>query len=412
MNKEQSTRRIMLNLRTLSKYTATPGNGCTRLPFTEDAYDAKEFIRFLMCDAGLKAHDDGAGNIFGVKKGKNPDLPCIMMGSHYDSVINGGNFDGIAGVVCALEVARVLNEEGIELEQDFVVAGFNDEEGMRFGTGYFGSKVMLGQVTPEECEKFADKDGITVAQAMKEWGLDHTKLPEYKWDLNKIGKFIEVHIEQGPVLDAQKIELGLVECIVGIQRYMVTVNGRADHAGTTPMDMRLDAVDISTKVVSKLADMARAKNDGTVATSGFFRAVPCAMNVVSGKVEFSMDIRSQNNDNIDDIVNNIKKLLDEECAKCGASYEIEQKLHITPCYLDQDMLARLEEAAKAKGYSYKRMLSGAGHDALAIGQVLPTVMVFVPSKDGRSHCPVEHTENEDFTKAVDIVVDMIKSFQN
>ena len=107
----------MLNLRTLGKYTATPGNGCTRLPFTEDAYDAKEFIRFLMCDAGLKAHDDGAGNLFGVKKGKNPDLPCIMMGSHYDSVINGGNYDGIAGVVCALEVARILNEEGIELEQ-------------------------------------------------------------------------------------------------------------------------------------------------------------------------------------------------------------------------------------------------------------------------------------------------------
>ncbi len=412
MDKAKSTSRIKLSLDALSKYTATPDNGCTRLPFSQAAYDAKEYIRSLMDEAGLTSHDDGAGNIFGVRKGKNPELPCIMMGSHYDSVINGGNYDGIAGVVCALEVARILNDEGIELEQDFVVAAFNDEEGMRFGAGYFGSRVMLGQVTPAECETFADKDGITVAQAMKEWGLDHTKLPEYSWDTNKIGKFIEIHIEQGPVLDAQKIELGLVECIVGIQRYMVTVNGRADHAGTTPMYMRLDAVDISTKVVSRLADMARAKNDGTVATCGFFRTVPCAMNVVSRKVEFSLDVRSQNSENIDNIVSGIIKLLDEECAKWGASYEIEQKLHTIPCQLDREMLSRLEDAAKAKGYSYKRMPSGAGHDALAIGHILPAVMVFVPSKDGRSHCPVEYTEENTFAKAVDIVVDMIMSFQN
>ena len=399
MNMEAMTRRIMLDLRTLSKHTATPDSGCTRLPFTKEAKAAKEFIRYLMCDAGLKAMDDGAGNIFGVRKGKNPDAPCIMMGSHYDSVINGGNFDGIAGVVCAVEVARLLEENNIELEADFVVAGFNDEEGMRFGTGYFGSKTMLGEMTAEDCEKFKDKDGISIAEAMKEWDLDHTKIEEYKWDVSKIGKFIEIHIEQGPVLDAEKIELGLVECIVGMQRYMVTVNGRADHAGTTPMDMRLDAVDVATKVVSKLADLARSKNDGTVATTGFFRTTPCAMNVVAEKVEFSMDIRSKNNDNINDIFSEIKNLLDKECAFCNATYEIEEKLSILPCDLDEAMLNSLETACKNRGYSYKRMLSGAGHDALAIGQLLPTVMVFVPSKDGRSHCPVEHSENEDLAKA-------------
>lgn len=410
MNMEATARRIMLDLRTLSKHTATPENGCTRLPFTKEAKDAREFIRYIMCEAGLKAIEDEAGNLFGVRKGKNPQMPCVMMGSHYDSVVNGGNYDGIAGVVCAVEVARLLNENKVELDMDFVVAAFNDEEGMRFGTGYFGSKAMLGQITKEDCEKFKDKDGISIADAMKQWKLDYKKIDTVKWDISKIGKFIEVHIEQGPVLDAQKIELGLVECIVGIQRYMVTVNGRADHAGTTPMDMRLDAVDVATKVVSKLADLARSKNDGTVATTGFFRTTPCAMNVVAEKVEFSMDIRSQNNDNINDIVNEIKRLLDKECAQCKASYTMDEKLIITPVYLDEDMLSRLEKACESHNYSYKRMLSGAGHDALAIGQLLPTVMVFVPSKDGRSHCAVEHTENEDFAKAVSVVYDMIVSF--
>ena len=406
MNIEATTRRIMLDLRTLSKYT-TSAPSCTRLPFTKEAKDAKEFIRYIMCEAGLKAHEDEAGNIFGVRKGKNPDLPCIMMGSHFDSVVNGGHFDGIAGVVCAVEIARLLKDNNVELDRDFVVAGFNDEEGMRFGTGYFGSKAMTGDITPEDCEKFADKDGITIARAMEEYGLDHKKIGLAKWKEGSIGKFIEIHIEQGPVLDAEKIELGLVDCIVGIQRYMVTVNGRADHAGTTPMNMRKDAVDIAAKVVSKVADMAREKTDGTVATVGFFRTNPCAMNIVGESTEFSMDIRSRNVSNIKDIFERTKANLEKECSATGASYSIDEKLVITPVNLDEEMLSHLADSCDKLGYSYKRMPSGAGHDALQIGQTIPTVMVFVPSKDGRSHCPEEFSENEDLAKAVFAVYDML-----
>ena len=252
----------------------------------------------------------------------------------------------------------------------------------------------------------------SIYDAMVGYGLDPEVISEAKWAEGSIGSFLELHIEQGPVLDAEKIELGLVDCIVGIQRYMVTVHGRADHAGTTPMDMRLDAVDAATKVISKIADWAREKGAGTVATTGYIKTTPGGMNIVAEKVEFTVDIRSTNNDYINDIAGKIRVALDYETTQMGGSYEMDSKLTITPVHLSEEMLQIMEDDCKEKGYSYKRLPSGAGHDALEIGQVIPPVMLFVPSKDGRSHCPVEHTENEDFTKAVDIVVDMIKSFQN
>ena len=408
MGIEEITGRVARDLEHLKQFTATPGDGCTRLPFTPEARDAVNYLRSIMEEAGLEVREDAAGNIIGVLRGEDPEAPCVMMGSHYDSVYNGGDFDGIAGAVCAVEVARQLKESGITPKRDFVAVGFCDEEGMRFGTGYFGSGAMLGNRDVEYCKKFKDTDGISIYDAMKGYGLDPEKIEDAKWDILKIGEFLEAHIEQGPVLDAENIELGLVDCIVGIQRYMVTVHGRADHAGTTPMDMRMDAVDAATKVISKIPDWAREKADGTVATTGFIRTTPGGMNIVAEKVEFTVDIRSRNNDNINDITNRIRAALDKEGKAMGGSYEMENKLTITPVELSQKMLGIMEEKCKERGYSYKRILSGAGHDALEIGQVIPTVMLFVPSKDGRSHCPVEFTKYSDFAKASVIMAELAK----
>ena len=391
--------RIAENLDYLKQFTATPGNGCTRLPFTKEARDAVEYLKTIMAEAGLEVWEDVAGNVFGLMKGEDETLPCVMMGSHYDSVKNGGDYDGIAGVICAIEVARQLKEKGIAPKRNFVVVGFCDEEGMRFGTGYFGSGAMLGKRDVEYCKKFKDTDGISIYDAMKSYGLDPEVIEQAKWPEGSIGSFLEAHIEQGPVLDAENIELGLVDCIVGIQRYMVTVHGRADHAGTTPMDMRLDAVDAATKVISKIPDWAREKGAGTVATTGYIKTTPGGMNIVAEKVEFTVDIRSTNNDYINDITSKIRAALDFETEKMGGSYEMDNKLTITPVDLSEEMLQIMEDDCKEKGYSCKRLPSGAGHDALEIGQVIPTVMLFVPSKDGRSHCPVEHTEYSEFAKA-------------
>lgn len=406
MGVEEITGRIAKDLECLKKFTATPGNGCTRLPFTKEARDAVNYLKGIMEEAGLEVREDAAGNVIGVLKGENPDAPCVMMGSHFDSVVNGGDFDGIAGAVCAIEVARQLKEKGIKPKRDFVAVGFCDEEGMRFGTGYFGSGAMLGNRDVEYCKKFKDTDGVSIYDAMKGYGLDPEKVMDAKWPEGSIGHFLEAHIEQGPVLDAENIEIGLVDCIVGIQRYMVTVHGRADHAGTTPMDMRMDAVDAATKVISKIPDWAREKADGTVATVGYINTVPGGMNIVAEKVEFTIDIRSKNNDNINDIANRIRAALDREVKEMGGSYEIDTKLVITPVNLSQEMLSVMEESCKEHGYSYKYLPSGAGHDALEIGQVLPTVMVFVPSKEGRSHCPVEFTKYSDFAKAATIMTEL------
>lgn len=399
--------RIKEDLEALKAFTATPGNGCTRMPFTKETRDAAEYLKKVMARAGLEVHEDCVGNVFGILHGKKEELPCIMMGSHYDSVYNGGDYDGIAGVVCAVETARILAEEGRQLEQDFVVAAFMDEEGCRFGTGYFGSKCMLGQMTVDECKKYTDKDDISVYDAMKAYGFRPKELKAAAWESGSIGCFIEPHIEQGPVLDAEKIELGLVDCIVGIQRYMVTVNGRADHAGTTPMHMRKDAVNIASKVVGEIADMAIEKKDGTVATVGYFNTVAGAMNIIADSVEFSIDIRSRNQENIDDIVKQITNRLKEETEEVGASYSMVNKLTISPVQLDEHMLNIMEESCKSHGYTYRRLPSGAGHDALAIGQVIPTVMLFVPSEEGRSHCPVEYTPYGDFSRAVQVLYDLL-----
>lgn len=408
MGIEEITGRVARDLEHLKQFTATPGDGCTRLPFTKEARDAVDFLTETMKEAGLTVHEDAAGNVIGVLEGEDTQAPCVMMGSHYDSVINGGDFDGIAGVVCGIEVARQLKENGIKPKRNFVVVGFCDEEGMRFGTGYFGSGAMLGNRDVEYCKHYKDTDGISIYDAMKGYGLDPEKIQDAKWPEGSIGQFLEAHIEQGPVLDAENIELGLVDCIVGIQRYMVTVHGRADHAGTTPMDMRLDAVDAATKVISKIADWAREKADGTVATTGYINTVPGGMNIVAEKVEFTVDIRSSKNENINDIANRIRAALDREVKAMGGSYEIDTKLVITPVALSEEMLQIMEDDCKERGYSYKRMPSGAGHDALEIGQVIPTVMLFVPSKEGRSHCPVEFTKYSDFAKATVIMTGLAK----
>jgi allantoate deiminase len=410
MNMDEITENLKKNLRALHQYTATPGDGTTRLPFTREARAAANHIRGMMEEAGLEVREDEAGNIIGLLKGVDPSLPALVVGSHFDTVSKGGDFDGLAGIMTGIEIARLLRREGV-LKRNFIVLGFCDEEGMRFGTGYFGSKSILGQISQEDLRHYKDKDDVSIYEAMKGYGLVPENLPRAAWDLKTVRAFVEMHIEQGPVLYQSGEELGLVECIVGIQRYIVTVRGRSDHAGTTPMDMRIDAVEAAARVIARIPDWAREKGEGTVATTGFVKVLPGGINIVAEEVQFSVDIRSRNKASIEDIVAKIRDGLDEACKRNGATYTMDNKLSITPVNLSRDMLARLENHCKSRGYSYRRMISGAGHDALAIGQVLDTVMVFVPSRDGRSHCPVEWTEYGDISKAVALIYDLVMEMQ-
>lgn len=411
MDMHKLEQRIQKGLEALHPFNATPGNGTTRLPFTKEARGAAEHLKKYMAEAGLAVREDEAGNIIGVMKGGDSSLPALVMGSHFDTVVNGGNFDGQAGVIAAVEIARMLKENGVALKRDYVAIGFCDEEGMRFGTGYFGSRSWLGQVTQEDLKTLKDRDGVSIYDAMKSYGLVPEDLPKAAWNMDKVRAYIELHIEQGPVLDGEKTEIGLVDCIVGIQRYMVTVKGRADHAGTTPMDMRMDAVEAASKVFSRLPDWARDKKDGTVATTGFVKVTPGGINIVPEEVQFSIDIRSRSKANLVDIMDKVRAELDKSCAANGCTYGMEEKLLVDPVNLSPAMLDIMKDSCKERGYSYRCMVSGAGHDALAIGPVVETVMIFTPSKDGRSHCPVEWTEYAEVAKATSVVYDLILKMQ-
>lgn len=405
------TKNIQKKLEALHPFNATPGNGTTRLPFTKEARGAAEEIKKIMATVGLEVHEDEAGNVIGVMKGADPSLPALIVGSHYDSVVNGGNFDGPAGIVSGLEIARMLRDNKIQLKRNYIVIAFCDEEGMRFSAGYFGSKSWLGEISQEDLHAYKDKDDISIYDAMKSYGLVPEDLGKATWDLNTVKSFIELHIEQGPVLDQEKTEVGLVECIVGIQRYIVTVTGRPDHAGTTPMDMRMDAVEAATKVASQIPDWARMQNDGTVGTVGFVKVSPNGINIVPEEMQFSIDIRSRNQASLSALMGKIIAALDASTTENGTSYTMVDKLIIKPLNLSTEMLDIMEDSCKTRGYSYKRMVSGAGHDALAIGQKVNTVMVFTPSKNGRSHCPVEWTEYTDVAKATTVIYDLIVDMQ-
>lgn len=404
------TSRLKKDLECLKQFTSTPNAGCTRLPFTPEARKAVDYLHEIMKEVGLDVIEDAAGNIFGVYKGKNPDAPCVMMGSHYDSVVNGGDYDGIGGIISAIEVARMMKDADITPTRNFVVAGFCDEEGMRFGTGYFGSYAMLGKIDADYCKHFSDNNGITVYEAMKTYGLIPEQVGEAAWDISKISSFIETHIEQGRILEEKGLDIGLVDSIVGIQRYMFTIHGRSDHAGATPMDMRLDPVLAGSRVIVKINEWIKELGLGSVATVGYVKAIPGGINIVANDFEFSVDIRSKNNDIITEIVNRIKNALDYEVHNFTGgkgSYEFDQKLEVVPVAMTENFLETMATSCDKHGYSYTKMTSGAGHDALAIGPVIPTVMLFVPSKDGCSHNMNEYTSYEQFGKATIVTYDLV-----
>ena len=399
---EQINRRLAK----LCEFTATPDNGVTRLPFSEEGRQAAEYLKNEMQDAGMTAYIDLVGNVRGVLKATAENAKTILIGSHYDTVKNGGMYDGIAGVVCAISIAQMLKQYCNVRNYDVEVIAFNDEEGMMFGSGCLGSKSLTGQVDKEYL-KLTDENGISIREWIERWGENPEDIHKQKIDLDNYSAFYEIHIEQGPVLDKQKKEIGIVTGIVGLIRCMVTVYGRADHAGTTPMDMRKDPMCIASEVISKLPTIAGDENNGAVATCGFIRAYPNAMNVIAHTVEFTIDYRSMSADSIANMESKINKILDEETKKCGASYDIDVKLRQEPVYMDCGIIRGLTDMCSEHGYKYRTLPSGAAHDAMIFADKIPTAMVFAPSKDGRSHCKEEHSSCSDLAKAVQIVFDNI-----
>ena len=404
MNNELKTieDNIVKALDALQKFTATPGYGVTRLPYTEEARAACAYLKERMEAVGLAVRLDNSGAVIGRLEGKSPST--IMIGSHFDSVKHGGAYDGIAGVVCAIEVARLLKESGKELGCSLEVIATNDEEGARFNAGLFTGKVLLGQLTSEDIKGQVDAEGISVYQAMAAYGLKPEEIAQHKRD--DIKAFIEIHIEQGPVLEAKNKEIGIVDVIVGIKRARITIKGRADHAGTMPMHMRKDALEQATKVSSKIGDRARLFRN-CVATVGFLQVEPNVMNIIPKNVTFVVDIRGVDEETIMTQYYSLLADLDKMSLESGLTYEVENLLYAQPVLMDAEIKGHFEMSCITRELEYMHLPSGAGHDAQIFGAKLPAAMLFVPSAGGRSHCPEEKSDAGDLAKATFVAYDAI-----
>lgn len=405
--------RIKDDIEALAEFNATPGKGLTRFTYSKEHKQARDYIIKQMEAAGLSVREDAVGTIIGRLEGQESDAPVVMIGSHFDSVRNGGNFDGPAGVVTALETARVIKDLGLRPQYPIEFVALVEEEGSRFGGGLFASRAMAGRLTKEELETFEDENHITPAQAMKEFGLDPDKFKEAIRKPEELKAFLELHIEQGPILESTGIQVGIVDTIVGIKELKVSIIGRPDHAGTTPLNMRADAYLSACQVALAANEAAKKAAGGTVATVGKVEVLPGSFNIVPGEVNFFIDIRSKKVECITFVVTEIeKKLADIQAENPDLKYNIQTMMEVAPVDLDAGIRQMLEESAKESDISYTVMLSGAGHDAMVMADITKVGLIFVPSKGGRSHCPEEWTDYDLLQNGVEVAVKTILKIAN
>ncbi|WP_449354985.1 Zn-dependent hydrolase [Virgibacillus natechei] len=397
--------RIEKHIHDLSEFTATPGQGVTRLTYSKEDLQARNFIKEKMKEYGLEVREDGLGNIFGKLEGTKKDAPSVLVGSHFDSVPHGGAYDGTGGVVAGLEVAALFQKNKLTPTYPLEIIAMIEEEGTRFGGGLMGSRGITGTTDEAELNQTKDKDGISVAEAMRDNELDPT-LPK-KRDPQTIRAFLEMHIEQGPILEEKDISIGVVESIVGLTQLEVTIEGQAGHAGTTPMDRRLDALDTAANIITNLPAIAKEEGEGTVITVGRHEVFPNGANVIPEKVVFSVDIRSGKEEHMQNAIQKTKEIIASFDGQ-GIHTSIEQPLYMQPKALNQDIHSLLKESCNQLDISSLNMNSGAGHDAMVFADVTDVGLIFVPSKDGISHSPEEWTNAKDLANGVDVLYNTAK----
>jgi len=405
------TERITHHLEALRTFGQDEYGAITRLPFTQENKMAENYLIDAMKQCGLTVQTDCVGNIYGFYEHNCEDRKYIAIGSHYDSVIDGGAYDGTVGVVVGLVLAEYLHKEQMQLDTNFVLIAFNDEEGVRFGTGLFGSKTFLGQTTLSDLHSFKDREGISIYQAIQAYGNNPEDINQRPLSQDQIALFLEVHIEQGPVLENQDKEIGIVHTIAGLQRYMITLRGKSNHSGTTPMSMRLDPTLSACQVISSMIEKAKSLGENNTTTIGFIQATPGAVNIIPEKIEFSVDMRSVEKDNLAAMEEAMRENLDTFCSQNSIHFDIEKKLEMESVTMNEKFTQDLYAISKGEKYDTIMMPSGAGHDALPIGMERDTALIFVPSHNGCSHCKEEYTPVSSVVKAYNVVKKYFETYR-
>lgn len=396
-----NSQRLQATLEKLSEFGRNPEGGVTRLGFSQADLDARTYVMSLMKDAGLEIRVDPAGNIFGRRPGSD-QLPTILFGSHTDSVPHGGNFDGPLGSLGAIEVIRTLNDNRLTTRHPLEVVIWTNEEGPHFGISALGSGVAAGVLGPEILDR-KDEDGLTVADWLRRYGQDPSRLTEARIRPGTLAAILELHIEQGPVLEETKVQIGVVSGIVSLKRWKCITAGFANHAGTTPMNRRKDALAAAAKHLLAVRDVVRAETGTQVGTVGYLKAEPGAPNVIPGRVEFTVELRDLDAGKIENIWKHAQQkfaLADKE-EGVETSCEVINEIEAAPS--DPSIQRVIREAAQSAGLSTADLPSGAVHDAGEMSRLAPMGMIFVPSRDGISHAPQEFTSWEDCANGVEVL---------
>lgn len=394
--------RLVKDFEAMAQLTA-PGEGINRLAFTDADWEGRQYIIDRMTDAGLFIEIDDFGNVIGYKIGKNPDLPVVMVGSHTDSVPNGGNYDGVVGVLSAIEVIRSMTDDGYEPDHTIAVVDFMCEESGRFGNATLGSKAMRGELTVQDLHRLVDKQGISLYEALKGRNLNPDGIENMVYK-RPVKSFTEIHIEQGKVLEHERKTIGIVTGIAAPERFYVTIRGNADHSGATPMNLRHDALCGASKIILGIEEIASMQEEPpVVGTVGVVEVTPGAMNVIPGAVKLGVDIRSISKAARNSVVTLVKEFIDITAEKRGLSYTIETIAQDHPVEMHPAMIREIEEAVKSVGVEYMTMPSGAGHDAMHWAEAIPTGMIFIPCRDGISHNPAEFAEMDDIVTGAEVL---------
>lgn len=385
--------------------------GITRLAYSSLDKEAQNWLLEQISELKLTIREDAVGNLFLRREGTEKDLAPVATGSHLDTVIHGGAYDGMCGVVGAVEALYMLRDEQCRRPIEIIV--FRAEESSRFGFATIGSKLLTGTGSPEQFSASTRKGDISFRDALREWGCDPDDYKQAALGSGAYKCFAELHIEQGKVLETENIQLGIVHNIAAPTRFKIHLQGIADHSGATPMGMRRDALVSGAKVILAVEAAATAeKQNGTVATVGVVEVEPGSINVVPGAVTLWVDLRGVNEASIKKTLAEITAQTEKIAAEDKVAAEFEFLTSDKPVALSAELAERLEKICADKQYSYLHMNSGAGHDAMHMAKIAPTTMLFIPCKDGISHNKAEYAALEDICRGTEVLAEFLKQEAN
>jgi allantoate deiminase len=386
-------------IETLGVIGEQPGGGIIRHVYDPAWVTARDTVASLMKEAGLAVRYDAVGNVFGRLEGASPRT--VLTGSHIDTVRLGGRYDGMLGVLSGLAALKAIARAGHKPRKSLEVVGLCEEEDSRFHCNFWGTRAILGLIETHELDQLKDEAGMSIGDAMRSVGLP----PEaYREAIRQdVDAFIELHIEQGRIMFDEGIPLGVVDTITGLYRFRVTVEGRTDHAGTTPMDLRRDALQAALHMAAEMTRLVKAEGRPAVVTNGWWDVQPGAWNIVPGLVHFSVDLRHPDEATKQRLATALKQRGEQIAAGCGVSVTYEVVGDVPPRAMDGGLKRELQAAAEGCGVRWTPMVSGAGHDSQVMATGIPTAMLFVPSVEGRSHSAAEYTSPDDAARGATVL---------